>query len=235
VAAPEREQGLRPLHVGESCLLPIRGGGVHTQQEGSRHAIPVFLELLDTAPHYAAARWLLNIAAMTVGDWPDKVPEKYRIPPEVFASEEPFPKFENIARRLGLDCIELSGGAIADDFDNDGLLDLVLCCWDFDAPMHVYHNNGDGTFTNRMKEAGLEGIVGGNNCLQADFNNDGFLDILVLRGAAEEYGRHPALAAAQQRRQDVRRHLVRGRRRRAALPTEAGAFAGYDRDGDLDL
>jgi hypothetical protein len=221
--------------TGESCLLPIRGGGVHTKQEGSRHAIPVFLELLETAPHYAAARWLLNIAAMTVGDWPDKVPEKYRIAPEVFASEEPFPKFENIARRLGLDCIELSGGAIADDFDNDGLLDLVLCCWDFDGPMHIYRNNGDGTFTDRMKEAGLEGIVGGNNCLQADFNNDGFLDVLVLRGAAKEYGRHPASLLRNNGDGTFVDVAFAAGIAAPALPTESAAFADYDRDGDLDL
>jgi hypothetical protein len=42
------------------------------------------------------------------------------------------------------------------------------------------------------KEAGLTGITGGLNMVQADYNNDGFTDIFVLRGAwLETLGKHP--------------------------------------------
>jgi len=51
--------------------------------------------------------------------------------------------------------------------------------------MHFFHNNGDGTFTDHVAEAGLAGQMGALNILQTDYNNDGCLDILVLRGAWE--------------------------------------------------
>ena len=52
----------------DSCLLPIRGQGVHKRREGSARAI----EILDAlparrSPTTCSARWLLNIAHMTLG------------------------------------------------------------------------------------------------------------------------------------------------------------------------
>jgi hypothetical protein len=49
------------------------------------------------------------------------------------------------------------------------------------APMHFFHNNGDGTFSDRTAAAGLSDQLGGLNLIQADYNNDGCLDVLVLR------------------------------------------------------
>jgi hypothetical protein len=46
-------------------------------------------------------------------------------------------------------------------------------------------NNGDGTFADRTGKAGLSGQLGGLNIIQADYNNDGCMDILVLRGGWE--------------------------------------------------
>ncbi len=58
--------------------------------------------------------------------------------------------------------------------------------------MHYYHNNGDGTFTDRTKEAGLEDEIGGLNIVETDYNNDGQPDFMVLRGAWwRQYGAYP--------------------------------------------
>ncbi len=46
-----------------------------------------------------------------------------------------------------------------------------------------YRNKGNGTFEDRTKEAGLSDQLGGLYCVQADYNNDGFLDIYIPRGA----------------------------------------------------
>ena len=48
--------------------------------------------------------------------------------------------------------------------------------------LHYFHNNGDGTFADRSDRSGLSKIPAGENFLQADFNNDGCIDVLVLRG-----------------------------------------------------
>ena len=116
-------------HTPESCILPLRGGAIHTQQEGARKAIDHFTEVLQNStsddPLHLASLWLLNIAYMTIGSYPDEIPKPYLIPPKAFESEEDIPRFENIAPRLGLDTFDMSGGAIADDFDSDGYLDIV--------------------------------------------------------------------------------------------------------------
>jgi len=62
---------------------------------------------------------------------------------------------------------------------------VVTSSFDSCGSMHFFHNNGDGTFTDQMKKAGLSDQVGGLNILQADYNNDGCTDILVLRGGWE--------------------------------------------------
>ena len=129
------ERGVAYMRVGEtqnccnrftpeSCLLPIRGQGIHIEKGASKQAIEYFTEVLEGSPKdsllHLGSRWLLNIAYMTIGAHPDAVPEAYRIDPKAFESDEPFPRFINVAPRLGLDTFSLSGGAIADDFDNDG-------------------------------------------------------------------------------------------------------------------
>ena len=107
-------------HAAESCILPIRGSGIHVDQEPSRRATVHFEELLERAPvdsePYLTGRWLLNIAYMTIDGYPDEVPERYLIPPESFVSDESFPVFANVAMKAGLGTFSLSGGAVAEDF-----------------------------------------------------------------------------------------------------------------------
>ena len=130
-------------------------------------------------------QWLLNLAYMMAGKYPDGVPKNVLIPPMIFASKEDLGRFPDVAPAAGLDVFGTAGGAIVDDFDNDGLLDVVTSQVDDCAPLHFFHNNGDGTFTNRAAAAGLSDQTGGLNITHADYNNDGCPDILVLRGGWE--------------------------------------------------
>jgi hypothetical protein len=222
--------------TGESCILPIGPGGLHRQPEGTRESMKVLTSLLTQEPENYSARWLLNVAAMTVGEYPEKVPEPWRISPSVFQSQSSFPKFANIAAGLGLDTVDLSGGVIIEDFDNDGWLDIVTSTWDTSSAMHYFRNNGDGSFTDRTREAGLTDSLGGLNMIQADYDNDGNTDIFVLRGAwLEENGRHP---------NSLLRNIGGGKFRDVtydaglvdpALPTHSAAWSDFDNDGDLDL
>lgn len=169
-------------HSSDSCLLPIRGEGVHVEQRGSRGAMQVLTQQLTDSPNDLRARWLLNIACMTVGDYPDKVPAQWLNPPKVFDSDYPLKRFRDIAPGLGLDVDGLAGGVIADDFDGDGNLDLVMSSMGVGDQIQFFHNNGDGTFTERTRESGLLGETGGLNIVSTDYNNDGHLDFMILRG-----------------------------------------------------
>jgi hypothetical protein len=169
-------------HSAESCIMPIQGNGVHQDKTPSRKAIDVFQQILKEDPKDLDAMWLLNIAYMTIGEYPKGVPAAWLVPGLDQQGTYPVKPFTDIASNLKLNVDNRSGGVIVDDFDNDGLLDIVTSAWGLDDPMHYYKNNGDGTFTNLSKESGLSAIMGGLNMVSTDYNNDGFLDIFVLRG-----------------------------------------------------
>jgi hypothetical protein len=178
-------------HNADSCLLPIQGGGVHRSPRGSRGATEVLNEILDAKPTPYAA-WLLNIAYMTLGEYPDKVPPAWRVPPEVFNSDYDIKRFPDVAGAAGVAVDDLSGGVVMDDFDNDGLLDLMVSASGLDSQLRVFRNQGDGTFRELTESAGLIGLTGGLNIIQGDYNNDGFVDVLVLRGGwLGKDGRYP--------------------------------------------
>ena len=178
-------------HNGDSCLLPISGGGIHRDTRGSRGAIKMLSQLLDTDPSPYAA-WLYNIAYMTLGEYPDQVPPQWLIPPEAFASDYDIKRFPDIAGALGLAVDDLSGGVVMDDFDRDGFYDLMVSASGLQSQLRYFKNNGDGKFTERTAAAGLTGLMGGLNLVQADYDNDGFVDVLVLRGGwLGKDGRYP--------------------------------------------
>jgi hypothetical protein len=229
------EDNCHQLNNRESCLLPIRGGGVHRKREGSTAAVRALESVLKVEPDNLQARWLLNVASMTLGDYPARVAPRHLIPPKAFASEYPLPRFDNVAADVGLDVYGLSGGAVLDDFDNDGLLDLVLSSIGFTDQMRFFRNDGDGRFTDRTVEAGLTGEVGGLNLVQADYDNDGHLDVLVLRGGWMNTEGHFPFSllrnAGGGRFVDVTR--AAGLLRYA--PSQTAAWLDYDGDGWLDL
>jgi hypothetical protein len=223
-------------HSSESCILPLRGEAIHVNQVASRRAITYFGELARRFPSRQTPRWLLNIAYMTIDGYPKDVPPQYLIPPKVFESEEAFPRFVNIASQVGLDVFSLAGSIIVDDFDNDGFLDVVVSSWDPRVQLRFFHNNGDGTFSDRTREAGLTGILGGANLVQTDYNNDGFLDILVLRGTwLGKEGRHPLSLLRNNRDGTFTDVTFDAGLGKVFYPTETAAWADYDNDGWLDL
>ena len=227
--------------AGESCLYPLSPEGVHLAQEGSRNAVVHFLGALRLAPPssplHLRARWLLNVAHMTLGTHPDGVPEPYRIDPALIAGSADFPAFENVAPALGLDLLQLAGGAIVDDFDGDGIYDVLATTSDPRDALHLLRGSAEGTFEDVTEAAGLAGLYGGGlHVSPCDFDGDGDLDFLVPRGAwLREGGRHPASLLRNDGEAgfvDVTFDAGLGE---ADYPSQVAAWADYDNDGDLDL
>jgi len=193
-----------------------------------------FLDTLEVMPDNLAARWLLNVAAMTVGEYPQAVPDQFVIPAEAFRSDEPFPRFVNVAPRLRLNTFDLAGGAVVEDLDGDGLFDIVVSTMDPTGPMHAFRNVGNGTFEERTARAGLTGLLGGLNMIQADYDNDGWLDFYLGTGFPHYEGIIP----------NVMYHNREGQRF-SDVTTAGGfgnlqkghgvAFADLDCDGDQDV
>jgi len=224
----------------ESCILPIQGGGLHTNREGSEGAIKYLTELAERTErlslNHLKALWLLNIAHMTLGRYPDDVPQAFFIPPTVLESDVPFPRFANIAKKAGLDTLSQCGGAVVDDFDGDDDFDVAVSSFEPAGQLRLFQNEGDGTFRDRTEMSGLRGICGGLNMVQGDYNNDGHVDLFVLRGGwLFEFGK---IANSLLRNNgdgtftDVTFYAGLGE---VHYPTQTAAWADYDNDGDLDL
>jgi tetratricopeptide (TPR) repeat protein len=228
----EMENGVY-LHPDDRCIFPPHSAVAYSKTADSQRSVEYFSKYLERKPGALDVRWLLNLAYMTLGGYPGAVPEKYLIPPSAFESRENIGRFVDVAAAAGINTFGESGGIIVDDFDNDGLLDVVLSDYDQCGAMHFFHNNGDGTFTDRTTQAGLSGQLGGFNMIQADYNNDGCLDILVLRGAWE----------FQQRKSLLRNNCdgtftdvtVASGLAQPATSTQTAVWADIDNDGFVDL
>ncbi len=226
-------------HQPQSCLLPIRATGVHAEREGSRLAAREYTEILKDNPGDLTARWLLNIAAMTLGEHPQGVPPQLVIPDSVFDSEGPMGRFQEAAGERGIQAAGLIGGSVMEDFDGDGDVDILASSYGLDAQrdqLRYFRNEGGGRFSDRTAEAGLLGLAGGINLVQADYDNDGDVDVLVLRGGwvLGELGQQPPSLL----RNDGHGRFV-DRTEAAGVfflhPAHGAAWGDYDNDGWLDL
>jgi hypothetical protein len=223
----------------DSCLLPIQGKGVHVQRPGATEAAKLYTELLsdpNTNPENALSyRWLLNISYMTLGQYPDKVPKRWLIPPETFKSDYDIGKFRDVATSRGVTEFGLAGGVILEDFDNDGDLDLMISHMGIRDQLEYFHNNGDGTFTRMTAQAGLKRIVGGLNLVQADYNNDGCIDAFVPRGAwLHDKGQFPN-SLLRNNCDGTFTDVTAEAGLLSYYPTQTATWADINNDGLLDL
>ena len=217
------------------CALPLDASYVHADRHGSANAIARLRELLALSPDNLKARWLLNVAHMTLGSYPDGVAPAYLVPRDALAAGHAFPRFADVAPSAGLYRIDLAGGAIMDDFDNDGLPDVISSSWHPCESLSYHRNTDGGAFIDRTERAGLSAQLGGLNLEQADYDNDGLTDVLVMRGGwllEEGQMRMSLLRNTGGAFVDVTRAAGLGP---PDYPSQSAAWADYDNDGDLDL
>lgn len=223
------------MHNADSCLLPIRGGGVHKEKRGSQGAMEILRQMLAESPKDSRAVWLLNIANMTLGEYPANVPSQWLIPPKVFASDYDIKRFTNIAPDLRLDFQGRAGGVVLDDFDNDDDLDLVVSSMSVRDQIRFFRNDGNGKFTERTQESGLVGELGGLNLVSADYNNDGHLDFLILRGGWMGKGGHYPNSLMRNNGNGTFDDVTEEAGVLSFHPTQTGTWFDYNNDGWLDL
>jgi hypothetical protein len=238
-------QGVTALRRGEnencimcrgesSCIIPIAPAAIHTNPAGSRLAIKHFSEYLAMFPDDLGVKWLLNLAYMTLGEHPQKVDARYLVPLDHFQrSDFDIGKFRDIGHAVKVDRFNCAGGAVMEDFDGDGLLDLATTTFLPTEPMSFYHNNGRGAFDDRTTQAGLSTQLGGKNLVQTDYNNDGRLDLFVSRGAWMHHPIRPSLL-----RNDgggVFTDVTHMAGLDEPVNSTASRWADYDNDGWLDV
>jgi enediyne biosynthesis protein E4 len=168
--------------------------------------------------------------------------------------------FSDVTEKARVAAPGWASSAVWFDYDNDGRLDLFVCRFvDFDKsknkfcgnektgeryyciprvyppePSWLFHNNGDGTFTDVSKESGIAKSLGKAwGVVATDINNDGLMDLLVAndttanflfanrgKGTFQEIGLEAGVAFSQDGRA------------RSGMGVDS---ADYDQDGWQDL
>ncbi|HEY4788293.1 MAG TPA: VCBS repeat-containing protein, partial [Bacteroidales bacterium] len=141
------------------------------------------------------------------------------------------------SEQAGIHLTGLSNSSLAwNDFNNDGLLDLVLCGNTGNYYIaKIYKNNGDGTFSEQtiidLNEVDLMYSTGGkNNIAVNDYNNDGFKDILLAEYNTNS--NYPYIAKIYKNNGDgtfVKQNEITG------LSGSSVAWGDYNNDGWLDI
>ncbi|NII28866.1 CRTAC1 family protein [Pseudoflavitalea sp. X16] len=222
-------------HSGESCVFPIAGKGVHGDKWGSEKAIEQFERLLQYDPNDLESRWLLNIAYMTTGGYPDNVPAAWLIKGLDTGASAGVKPFVDVAVQMGLNTNNMAGGNIVDDFNNDGYLDIVTSSWSLDQGMHYCRNNSNGSFTDISEVSGLKAFTGGLNIMQTDYNNDGLKDIFVLRGAWKgKFGKEPN-SLLKNNGDGTFTDVTKASGLLSFHPTQTATWADFNNDGWLDV
>ncbi len=222
-------------HNEYSCIAPIIKDGIHLDKNPSEKAIEIYSEILKRFPDDYGSQWLLNLAYMTVGGYPQDVPTNLYIDIKDPIIIDDVPIFKDIAMNTNSAINGLSGGVCLDDFNGDGLIDIFATSYWMNDPVKLLINNGHHGFDDKTSEAGLDGITGGLNCIHADYDNDGDLDVFILRGAwMREHGNHPNSLLRNNGTghfEDVTFEVGIN----SYAPTQTAVWFDYDNDGDLDL
>ena len=167
--------------------------------------------------------------------------------------------FTDVTRKAGLPTTGWASSAVWFDYDNDGKLDLFICRFvDFDKsknkfcgdqqtgryyciprvydpmPSWLFHNNGDGTFTDVSRESGIAKSLGKAwGVVACDVNNDGRMDLFVANDTVANFlflnrgnGRFEEIGLQANVGYSAEGHA------RSGMGVDA---ADYDQDGWVDL
>ena len=104
--------------------------------------------------------------------------------------------FEDVTAKSGLKSKQPGWGmgVTFADYDNDGFTDIYLTCL---GPNILYHNNGNGTFTDVTERAGVGDSRWSTSAAFGDYDQDGLLDLYVFNYLEIDLNRLPEPGSGQ--------------------------------------
>ncbi|MGA2606516.1 MAG: CRTAC1 family protein [Terriglobia bacterium] len=159
-------------------------------------------------------------------------------------------QFTDVTKASGIDFVHFKGnngtstileeagpGVCAADYDGDGYVDFYIVSGrdlynrGLSARNALFHNNGDGTFTDVTQKAGVPGTAYGLGCVWGDYDNDGFPDLYVT-----QYGKNILYHNNRDGTfTDVTDKAGVGATEFGTTFHTGATFFDYDHDGRLDL
>ncbi len=166
------------------------------------------------------------------------------------ARPAPLPQFSDVTKAAGIEFVHFKGnkgtstileeagpGVCVADYDGDGYVDFYIVNGrdlynrGISVRNALYHNNGDGTFTDVTLKAGVPGNAYGLGCVWGDYDNDGFPDLYVT-----QYGKNILYHNNRDGTfTDVTDRAGVGATELGTTFHTGATFFDYDRDGHLDL
>jgi FG-GAP-like repeat/ASPIC and UnbV len=221
----------------DRCLFPTGAEGppgAPIQWEKAAEVLLREIRESDSTDREAyLTRWLFNLAHRMGGTFPEGVPPELRIPAP-FSSNPSLQAFPEIAQRMGVDVLGQAGASVMDDFTGDGKLDLMTSSFHFTDQLRFFVNRGDGTLEDRTESAGIKGLVGGLVLRHADYDNDGDLDVYILRGGWEKKEGQPN-SLLRNNGDGTFDDVTEWAGMLEYGPTGTAAWSDFDNDGWLDL
>ncbi len=221
--------------VGAStCIYPLAPEAVHTNPSGSRRALEFFEAYLKNQPDDLGVKWLSHVARLTIGDFETARDLGSGLDTR-WSSERPeAATFSNRTLDFGLDARgpNMLGGSWWDDFDGDGRPDLLVSSGDWTKGASLFVRDSTGIYVDKAEKAGLSDMSMAVNLVAADYDDDGDLDALLLRGGWETP--YP-LSLLRNRGDGTFEDVTKQAGLGEPIATQSAAWADYDLDGDLDL
>jgi hypothetical protein len=226
-------------HKNSSCIIPLDSSAVYRITEGTEKAIQHYTHLLRADSEDYESRYLLNLAYMTLGGYPEDIPAEFLIQNPLLN----MPAERRVIDRAmdkNLAIVGLAGGAVSEDFNRDGFLDLATSSWDVRTNIRFFANSGKGIFEEKSSSVGLQNIPGGLNMMQTDYNNDGWPDLFILRGGwLGLYGKLPNTLLRNNGKGPNGKisftDVTESAGFKSEYPTQTAAWADFNNDGRLDV
>ncbi len=142
--------------------------------------------------------------------------------------------FDDVSEKAGVAFKGNGKGVAVADYNNDGLLDILIS--NKGGGVRLYKNNGNGTFSDVTKEVGLDDVGYCLGSVFGDINNDGWVDLYIPKGGVYEVETNRLFKNEMGKFVDITDKAgVAGIVDGKSVFTYGSAMADYDNDGYLDI